>query len=557
MKRLIVLLGMALSLGNAIAQQAYNVRAPFDPATVKVAENMRGEVLKFQLDDSHIYPGTEREILVYVPQQYTGEHPACLLVCMDGILYDATTVMDNLITSGEMPVTIGVFVNPGVVYDEDGEVVRYNRCKEFDATDERFALFLEQEVLAQVEGMQTASGKTIRLSQDANDRAITGASSGGIAAFSAAWYRPDLFSRVYTTVGTFVAMRGGHEYPAIVRKTEPKPLRIYMQDGWYDVWNPIFGEWFEYNLLMESAFNFAGYEVFHHWNRGNHSIKYGTLAFPDAMRWLWKGYPARVQKGWSNNGILQDILFKDEDWQEIPVSMEIDSDLFATADSSIVFSSQTMIYKVSPAGACTHVGAMKTGERLMGCGLTARGTTLYHKGTKVADGLSGLQAVLPLDGDRYLALCNDRAKSKPNVWVVRAGSRALAIAPDYRFCVTGEDKTHHLLSTIVSQQGEMLYSEPFYYLHDMSNGVLQPAGNMAFDTKGNLYVATEMGVQVADHNGRVRAILSLPAGEVHSLAFSGNYLYVRCDEKIYVRKMRAEGHLPQNGAMKYKSQGQG
>ena len=557
MKKTFLLLLVALSSAIVSAQQAYNVRAPFDPATVKLEEKKRGEVLKFTLTDSKFYPGTEREILVYVPQQYKSKTPACLLVCMDGILYDATTVMDNLITSGEMPVTIGVFVNPGVVYDEDREVVRYNRCKEFDSTDDTFSQFIEQEVLARVEGMKTESGKTIALSKDANDRAITGASSGGIAAFSVAWSRPDLFSRVYTTVGTFVAMRGGHEYPAIVRKTEPKPLRIYMQDGWYDVWNPIFGEWFEYNLLMESAFNFAGYEVFHQWNRGNHSIKYGTLAFPDAMRWLWKGYPARVQKGWSNNGILQDILLKDEDWQEIPVSMEIDSDLFATADSSIVFSSQTMIYKVSPAGACTHVGAMKTGERLMGCGLTARGTTLYHKGTKVADGLSGLQAVLPLDGDRYLALCNDRAKSKPNVWVVSAGSRVLAIAPDYRFCVTGEANTHHLISTIIGKGGEMKYSEPFYYLHDLSNGVKQMAGNMAFDTKGNLYVATEMGVQVADHNGRVRAILSLPAGEVHSLAFSGNYLYVRCGEKIYVRKMKAEGHLPQNGAMKYKSQGQG
>ncbi len=557
MKQVFSILLVLFIAMSSFAQQAYNVRAPFDPATVKLEEGMRGEVIKFSLSDSQIYPGTQREILVYVPRQYDGSKPACLLVCMDGILYDATTVMDNLIASGEMPVTIGVFVNPGVVYDEDGEVVRYNRCKEFDSTDDSFATFLENEVLAKVEGMQTESGKTIRLSKDANDRAITGASSGGIAAFTAAWSRPDLYSRVYTTVGTFVAMRGGHEYPAIVRKTEPKPLRIYMQDGWYDVWNPIFGEWFEYNLLMESAFNFAGYEVFHHWNRGNHSIKYGTLAFPDAMRWLWKGYPARVQKGWSNNGILQDILLKDEDWQEIPVSMEIDSDLFATADSSIVFSSQTMIYKVSPAGACTHVGAMKTGERLMGCGLTARGTTLYHKGTKVADGLSGLQAVLPLDGDHYLALCNDRAKSKPNVWVVSAGSRALAIAPDYRFCVTGEDKTHHLISTIVGKGGEMKYSEPFYYLHDMSNGVLQPAGNMAFDTKGNLYVATEMGVQVADHNGRVRAILSLPAGGVKSLAFSGHYLYVVCGNKLFVRKMKAEGHLPQNGAAKYKSQGQG
>ena len=549
-----LLLIIALSIS---AQQAYNVRAPFDPATVKMEESMRGEVLRFTLCDSPLYPGTEREILVYVPQQYTGERPACLLVCMDGILYDATTVMDNLIASGEMPVTIGVFIQPGVVHDEEGEVVRYNRCKEFDSTDDLFVTFIETEVLAKVEGMQTASGKTIHLSHDANDRAITGASSGGIAAFTAAWNRPDLFSRVYTTVGTFVAMRGGHEYPAVVRKTEPKPLRIYMQDGWYDVWNPIFGEWFEYNLLMESAFNFAGYEVFHHWNRGNHSIKYGTLAFPDAMRWLWKGYPARVQKGWSNNGMLQDILLKDEDWQEIALPMAIDSDLFATADSSIVFSSHATIHKVSPAGACTRVGELKSGERLLGEDLTARGTTLYHKGAKVADALHGLVAAQVLSDGQYLALCNDRAKSKPNVWVVSAGSRALAVAPDYRFCVTGEAHTHHLLSTIISQQGEMLYSEPFYYLHDLSNGVLQPAGNMAFDTKGNLYVATEMGVQVADHNGRVRAILSLPAGGVQSLAFAGNYLYVLCGNRLFVRKMNAEGHLPQNGAVKYKSQGQG
>lgn len=547
------LLIIALSVS---AQQAYNVRAPFDPATVKMEESMRGEVLRFTLSDSPIYPGTEREILVYVPQQYTGEQPACLLVCMDGILYDATTVMDNLIASGEMPVTIGVFIQPGVVHDEEGEVVRYNRCKEFDSTDDLFVTFIEKEVLAKVEGMQTASGKTIHLSHDANDRAITGASSGGIAAFTAAWNRPDLFSRVYTTVGTFVAMRGGHEYPAVVRKTEPKPLRIYMQDGWYDVWNPIFGEWFEYNMLMESAFNFAGYEVFHHWNRGNHSIKYGTLAFPDAMRWLWKGYPAKVQKGWSNNGMLQDILLENEEWQEIPLSIAVESELFA-ADSSVVFASRANIYKVSPMGVSAQVGVLKTGERLMGAGLTARGSSLYKDGAKVADGLSGLVAVQALSDGKYLALCDSRAKSRGNVWVVHAGCRALAVAPDERFCVTGEDKTHHLISTIMDQQGNMRYSEPFYYLHDLSNGVLQSAGNMAFDTKGNLYVATEMGVQVADHNGRVRAILSLPAGGVQSLAFSGNYLYVLCGDKLFVRKMKAQGHVPANGKLTYKSQGQG
>ena len=558
MKKLLGLFSLILFANCLFAQQAYNVRAPFDPATVKVEEKKRGEVLKFTMNESKIYPGTEREILVYVPHQYKSNKPACLLVCMDGILYDATTVMDNLIASGEMPVTIGVFVNPGVVYDEDREVVRYNRCKEFDSTDDTFATFIEKEVLPMVEGMKTESGKTIVLSKDANDRAITGASSGGIAAFSVAWNRPDLFSRVYTTVGTFVAMRGGHEYPAIVRKTEPKPLRIYMQDGWYDVWNPIFGEWFEYNLLMESAFNFAGYEVFHQWNRGNHSIKYGTLAFPDAMRWLWKGYPARVQKGWSNNGMLQEILLENEDWQELVLPVELDSkDIFATADSSVVFALHSHIYKVSADGKCEQVGQLKSGERLMGDKLTARGSTLYKKGVKVADGLSGLQAVQELEGDKFLALCNDRAKYQDNVWVISTGERTVAIAPDYRFCVTAEQNTHHLISTIISQQGEMKYSEPFYYLHDLSNGVSQPTGNLAFDTNGNLYVATPMGVQVADHNGRVRAILSLPAGRVTSLAFSGKYLYVVCGNRMFVRKMNVEGHLPVNGAIKYKSQGQG
>ena len=560
MKKLFVLAVVVLVANIIFGQQAYNVRTPFDPATVKMDEKNRGEILQFTLNDSKIYPGTEREILVYVPQQYKSNKPACLLVCMDGILYDATTVMDNLISSGEMPVTIGVFVNPGVVYDEDREVLRYNRCKEFDSTDDTLSQFIEEEVLAKVEGMKTESGKTIMLSKDANDRAITGASSGGIAAFSIAWHRPDLYSRVYTTVGTFVAMRGGHNYPAIIRKTEPKPLRIYMQDGWYDVWNPIFGEWFEYNLLMESAFNFAGYEVFHKWDRGNHSIKYGTLAFPDAMRWLWKGYPAKVQKGVSNNGMLQEILLEESEWQEVKLPVEVDGNVYASVDQSVVFASGNKIFRVLPQDGeyktVRHAG-LKSNEKLVGDGLTMRGDALYKEGKKIVDSLENVQAVCALSDGKYLVLGDEQTKKRDNVWVVAAGCRTLAVSPDERFCVTGTENTHHLISTVMNKTGRMLYSESYYYLHDLSNGVLKPSGSMAFDIKGNLYVATEMGVQVADHNGRVRAILSLPAGRVNSLAFSGNYLYVLCGDKLFVRKMKVAGHMPMNGKVIYKSQGQG
>jgi hypothetical protein len=326
------------------------------------------------------------------------------------------------------------------------------------------------------------------------------------------------------------------------------------------VWNPIFGEWFEYNLLMESAFNFAGYEVFHKWDRGNHSIKYGTLAFPDAMRWLWKGYPARVQRGWSNNGMLQEILLEDEDWEEIKLPVEIEGDIYAAADQGVVFASGNKIYKISSQEGeykTVRYATLKKEEQLVGDGLTMRGNALYKDGKMIVDSLEGVQAVCALDGGKYLVLGDEKTKVKADVWVVRSGSRALAVAPDYRFCVTGEENTHHLISTVMTKGGKMLYSEVFYHLHDLSNGVEQMAGNMAFDTKGNLYVATAMGVQVADHNGRVRVILSLPGGRVKSLAFSGKYLYVVCGDKMFVRKMKSEGHVPVNGKVAYKSQGQG
>ena len=306
---LVYLMAFALFVEAAGAQELrHNAQYPDDPAFIPVADSLKGLIIKGEFADSKIYPRTRREWQVYVPVQYDGSTPACLLVGLDGILFNATTVLDNLIASGEMPVTIGVFVQPGVSYDADGSVLRYNRSNEFDRTDGTFARFLEEEILPMVEGLVTDDGRPVHLSHNPDDRAITGASSSGIAAFSAAWHRPDLFHRVYSSVGTYVAMRGGNEYPALVRKYEPKPLRIFLQDGLKDAWNPLFGEWWEQNLLLESALDFAGYEEIAHWDRGGHSIWHGTRMFPDAMRWLWKGWPAPVKTGSSRNDMLQSLL---------------------------------------------------------------------------------------------------------------------------------------------------------------------------------------------------------------------------------------------------------
>ena len=309
MKTLSLIILFALTAGLSFAQNnKANNTYPYDPASHSRNGIIAGEIIHRQYSGSVIYPGTVRDYWIYVPAMYNPGKPACLYVDMDGIQFNAPTVFDNLIASGEMPLTIGVFVGSGRVANDKNETLRFNRSNEFDKTDDTFVRFLLEELLPDAEKQQTTDGRTIRFSKDANDRAIAGASSGAICAFTAAWQRPDQFSRVFSAIGTYVAMRGGNEYPVLIRKTEPKPLRIYLEDGINDAWNPLFGSWFEANQQMESALNFAGYEVAHTWGRGGHDGKEAEQIFPDVMRWLWKGWPAKVQKGTSLNDMLTAIL---------------------------------------------------------------------------------------------------------------------------------------------------------------------------------------------------------------------------------------------------------
>lgn len=265
--------------------------------------------------DTAIYPGTTRTFQVYVPDQYDGKTPACLYVGLDGILCRAPQVMDSLIAEGKMPITIGVFIQPGVISDDNGNVIRYNRSNEFDMTDATFARFLETQLLPQVLGLSTPDGRPVRLSSQGSDRMIFGLSSGGIAAFTAAWHRPDLFGRVFSGVGTFVAMRGGNDLQAIVRKHEPKPLRIFLQDGSNDVWNPLFGHWFEGNRMLASALEFAGYDILCDWSDGGHNVVRATQIFAQVMEWMWHDWPEPLKVGKTNNDFLSSVLIPGETWQ--------------------------------------------------------------------------------------------------------------------------------------------------------------------------------------------------------------------------------------------------
>ena len=269
----------------------------------------KGEVLKLSFDQSKIFPGTARDYWIYVPAQYVPEKPACLYVNQDGIQSEAPTVFDNLIHKKEMPVTIGVFVMHGRVKAADANAAldRFNRSYEYDGLGDNYARFLLEELLPEVESKTASDGRPIRLSHNGNDHAIGGSSSGAICAFTAAWERPDAFSRVFSAIGTYVGLRGGDRYHTLIRKFEPKPIRVFLQDGLND--NNIYaGDWWMANQTMERSLAFAGYEVQHVWGDGAHNGRHAAALFPDAMRWLWKDWPQPPKTGQTKNNTLNDVL---------------------------------------------------------------------------------------------------------------------------------------------------------------------------------------------------------------------------------------------------------
>ncbi len=235
----------------------------------------KGMVTKYEWT-SKIYPGTVRDYWIYVPAQYKPERPAATMVFQDGATFvnetgafRATIVFDNLIHKGDLPVIIGVFINPGVVQPAGPQTQgRFNRSYEYDAVGDRYPRFLMEEILPEV-------GKLYNLSSDPNDRAISGSSSGGNCSFNAAFSRPDAFRRVLSFIGGFTNLRGDHIYPSLVRKMETRPLRVFLQDGTADV-N------INSNYELKLALDHAGYDSKLVVGSEGHNSKHGSAILPDA-----------------------------------------------------------------------------------------------------------------------------------------------------------------------------------------------------------------------------------------------------------------------------------
>jgi enterochelin esterase family protein len=228
----------------------------------------------------------DRTGAIYVPAAYKPDGPpAALMVFQDGDAYlkeHVGTVVDNLIVAGQMPVTIVLLLNPGV--NDDGTS---NRSVEYDTLSDRYVSFLEREALPLVT-------REYRLRTDPASRAIGGASSGAICAFTAAWNRPDLFGRVCSQIGSFTNIRGGDAYPDLIRKAEKKPIKVFLADGTNDLINAA-GDWWQANEAMAAALREKGYEVDFLQDRGFHAYWTCGRQLPEALRRTWVG-PAEDKK---------------------------------------------------------------------------------------------------------------------------------------------------------------------------------------------------------------------------------------------------------------------
>lgn len=581
MKSRHAILSLLLSLFVAVAafaqanqpQETY----PVSPDSQEQPGVPKGEVLKFTFENSKIFPGTWREYWVYVPKQYSPDKPACLYVNQDGserLQWGANVVFDNLIHKKEMPITIAVYIAHGRVRaaNPDAALDRFNRSFEYDGLGDNYVRFLLEELLPDVETKKTSDGRAIRLSKNGNDRAIGGSSSGAIAAFTAAWERPDAFSRVFSTIGTYVGLRGGHNYSTLIRKYEPKPLRVFLQDGSNDL-NIYGGDWWMANQAMERSLIFSGYEVSHVWGEGAHNGRHGTALFPDAMRWLWKDWPAPVKTGASKNQMLNDILLPGEGWQLVSEGHRFTEGPAVNAKGEVFFTdgANNKIFKIGTDGKIADFVTNSNRGSGQAFGPDGRLYTVNGiqqivaydatgKATVVAEGIRGNDIVVANNGNIYVTEPNVPAVEQSNVWLIKPNgekkvidtgvkyANGITLSPDQTLLYVADYRSHWVYSYQLQADGPMAgmpqFKQQYYWLHVADTADISQADGMRVDRDGRLYVTSKLGIQICDQAGRVNVIIPTPNGRISNISFGGenfDTLFATCGDKVFKRKLKVKG----------------
>src|SRR5258705_194140 len=371
-------------------------------------------------------------------------------------------------------------------------------------------------------------------------------------------------------IGVFVDLRGGSRYPTLIRKYEPKPIRVFLQDGSND--NNIYGgDWWMANQSMERALVFAGYEVEHAWGDGGHTGKQATAVFPEAMRWLWKDWPKHVAAGQTKNNTLSEILIPGEGWTLVSEGYKSTEGPATNSRGEVFFNdvAGSKTYKISSDNTVTQFMAdSKRGSgqafgpdgRLDMVATGEQKVVAYDqagRSTTIAEGFIGNDIVVSSNGNVYVTnppADNENAPSK--VWLIKPNgektvvdtglkyANGITLSPDQTLLYVADYRSHWVYSYVIQADGSLQFKQRFYWLHVPDTTDQSNADGIRVDSDVRLYVATAMGIQVCDQAGRVQCIIPTPNRRLSNLTFGGEHfdtLYATCGDRVYKPKLKAKG----------------
>jgi sugar lactone lactonase YvrE len=530
-----------------------------------------GTVTKHVLAPGKYFPGTPHNYQVYVPAQYDASRPIAYMIFLDGSGYAGNgvrvpVVLDNLIARHDVPPMIAVFIDPGVMPALSDEAQnRYERIFEYDSLTPRFANFLIEEFVPEV-------ARTHNLSKDANDHGIAGISTGGVGAFVAAWNRPDQFRRVITWVGSFGNFRGADRLPGLIRRTEPRPIRIFMQTGRQDLVNYA-GSWYLENPRMAAALEFAGNDVKIELGEDGHSNRHGASILPDTLRWLWRDYPRPITagepppgagrglfaqlvprrelvppppppaqtpppapaggRGGGPRGSVYSLIFRDKLWEQVGDTYQSAVSPAMDRDGNVFFAdpAASRIYKSDAARVVTVFKEYTGGARALRFGADGRlyasqpaARRLVSYGPAgdekvVAQNIQADDLVLTKSGAIYIV---DTAHQtvvhigeKGQQRVVYASGEimrptALTLTPDQSMLLVADFMDRYQWSFQIAPDGSLVNGEPFQRLEMPEEGLFSGVRGLTVDTLGYMWATSAMGIQVCEQPGRCTNILNKP-----------------------------------------------
>jgi enterochelin esterase-like enzyme/sugar lactone lactonase YvrE len=534
------------------------------PAQLDVPNPPQGVTKEFTFTDSKIYPGTTRNGVVFIPAQYDASKPACVYVQQDGYNPAQKAELEKLIAAGKMPVTVGVFIRPGDVPSPiAGMSGRRNRDFEYDGVSDNYVRFLTEELLPYVT-------KTfgLNLSTSGNDRCIAGASSGGIAAFAAAWQRPDAFSRVYACSGSFVGFRGGQEFPTMIRKFEAKPIRAYFTTATHDMENCA-GDWFLLDQEMDKALKFSGYDYQFRINAGPHCSGWNDC-FIEAMEFVWKDWPEPVQAGISAPRV-RDIILPGANW-EVASQGYGDTRGPACNSKGEVFFIDTAANKVYRIGTNGNTSVfVQDAARANGLCIDAQdnlytvskntGNVMRYdasgNGTVYASGINGLYALAMPDGGLYVTADN-KPDEPSKIWYIKDGKpvgiesdiklpTGMAMRPDQWLLSVADGRSKWVYSYQIQPDGQLINKERFFWLHVQDWDDDAGPESVCYSLEGRMLVGTRAGIQISADDGPTQIILPMPDhSRVIGVCLGGptmDTLFAFCGNKVWKRtvKIHASG----------------